>query len=98
MPSVPRKVGKRCLEIIEREISRKRTGFEGVVAIAAEFSTKFQAVLAAQITVSILVNVALRRVHVLAANAKKWRYRIMAAEVHGREAVIGKAGNSKLWG
>src|SRR5207245_1572728 len=64
--------GKRRLAIVERETARERTGFKGVVTIAAELSAELQAVLAAQITESILVNVTLGRVNVLAANAKKW--------------------------
>ena len=51
---------------------------------------------AAQITVSVLVNVTLGRVNVLAPNAEEWRYRIMTAEAHGRETVVGNARDSQL--
>src|SRR5690349_8000253 len=52
--------------------------------------------LAAQITESILVNVTLGRVNILATNAEEWRYGIMATKAHGREAIVGNARNSQL--
>src|SRR5438445_518750 len=53
--------------------------------------------LAAQIGKRVLINVTLRRVHVLAPNAKKWSNRNVAAEAHGRETVVGNTCNSQLW-
>src|SRR5436853_525662 len=62
--------------------------FISVVTITAKLSAELHAVLAAQITESVLVNVTLGRVNILAPNAEEWRYKIMTAEAHGWETVI----------
>src|ERR1700746_4126231 len=87
---------ERSFPVGKTEIARQRARLIGIVAIAPEFSTELQAVLAAQIAERILINVTLGRVHVLAPNAKKWGDRIMAAEAHGRETVVRNSRNSKL--
>ena len=96
MTSRRSKEGKRRLAIGERETARELTGLKSVVTIAAKLSAKLQAVLAAQIAEGILVNVTLGRVDVLAPNAEERSNLNMAAEFHGREAVVGNARNSQL--
>ena len=59
MPRVRCETWKRGFTVAEREITRKRTGFKSVVTIAADLSTKLQAVLALQVRKSILVHVTL---------------------------------------
>ena len=59
------------MEIVEKEVAREITRLIRIVPIATDFSTKLQTVFPAQVAESILINVALGGVHVLATHAKK---------------------------
>src|SRR2546427_2224379 len=98
MTGVRSETGQGGFAIRKSEIAGFGTGFQRVVAVAADFSTKFQAMLTAQIREGVLVDVTFWRIVVFAADAQRsWKTgEARVPKPDGRKAVVRNAGNAQL--